>query len=250
MVGRGESLQKSAENIIFLALVFGPLSSYHVICMRHSMPQIAVFRIKAGVLLLPALLTLLLFSGVFAQDRPASTPRTGTDVSALKDYRIAPLDTISITVFQEPELTRDVKVSQTGYITFPLLGKVAVAGLLVSEVETRIAGLLGKDYIKNPQVSAMVKEYSVRRISVMGEVKKPGSYEIPPEERLTLLQAIARAEGFTNIAKTDSVVISRIKNDKEERIEVNATEMMKSKGEKKDVDLQPGDIIVVPQRFF
>jgi polysaccharide export outer membrane protein len=168
----------------------------------------------------------------------------------LKDYRVVSLDVLSITVFQEPDLTREVKVSQTGYITFPLLGKVYVAGLLVSEVETKLADLLGKDYIKNPQVSVIIKEYSPRRVSVLGEVKKPGSFEIPAEERLTLLQAVARAEGFTSIAKTDSVIVRRLKDGKEEKIEINATELLKSKGEKKDVDLQPGDVVVVPTRFF
>ncbi|MDD2706365.1 MAG: polysaccharide export protein [Verrucomicrobiae bacterium] len=181
-----------------------------------------------------------------------SKPRTGVEESShlVKDYRILALDVLSISVFQEPDLTRDVKVSQTGYITFPLLGKVQVAGLLVSEVEAKLAGLLGKDYIKNPQVSVMIKEYSPRRVSVLGEVKNPGSFDIPAEERLSLLQAIARAGGFNNVAKTDAVVIRRVRGGKEEKFQVNATELLRSKGEKKDVELLPGDVVVVPTRFF
>jgi polysaccharide export outer membrane protein len=183
-----------------------------------------------------------------AATRSASTEVPGANL--LRDYKVSPLDTLSITVFAEPDLTRDVKVSQTGYVTFPLLGKVYVAGLMVHEVENRIAALLGKDYIKNPQVSVNVKEYSARRVSVLGEVKKPGSFDIPAEERMSLLQAIARAEGFTNLASTDDVVIKRMDGGKEEKIVVNASELMNSKGEKRDVDLKPGDIVVVPTRFF
>lgn len=188
-----------------------------------------------------------------AQDRgSSSTSRTsGREASSvLKDYKVTALDTLSIKVFQEPDLTLDVKVTQTGYITFPLLGKVYVAGLLVSEVETQLAAQLSKGYIKKPQVSVLIKEYSARRISVIGEVKKAGSYDIPPEERMTLLQAIAKAEGFTNIAKTDRVIIRRVINGEEKTIEVNATELMKTDGGKKDVELQPGDTVVVDQRFF
>lgn len=216
------------------------------------------FRIRPGMLGLVFVLGLL--SMARAEDETGSGPPTARKTVAperqsepsgtLKDYRISALDVLSVTVFQEPELTREVKVSQTGYITFPLLGKVHLAGLLVSEVENQLATLLGKDYLKNPQVSVSVKEYSARRVSVLGEVKKPGSFDIPAEERMTLLQVVARAEGFTNLAKTDAVVIRRMRGGKEEALEVNATELMTNKTGKKDVDLERGDIVVVPARFF
>ncbi len=182
---------------------------------------------------------------------PSKTITSSHDsLNSLRDYRVSALDILSIMVFQEPDLSRDIKVSQTGSITFPLLDKVQVAGLRISEVEARLASLLGKDYIKNPQVTVTIKEYSPRRVSVLGEVKKAGSFEIPSEERMTLLQVIARAEGFTNLAKTDSIVIRRIKNGKEEKIQVNATKLMNNEGNTKDIELEHGDIIVVPTRFF
>ncbi|MBI4025013.1 MAG: polysaccharide export protein [Verrucomicrobia bacterium] len=180
-----------------------------------------------------------------------SVPSRSGGSGYLKDYRVLPLDVLSISVFQEKELEREAKVTATGYITFPLLGKVQVGGLLVSEVETKLADLLGRDYIKNPQVSVIVKEYSARSVSVLGEVKNPGKIDFPPEGRLTLLQALARAGGVTSIAKTDAVVITRRSDDgREQKIEVNATDMMRSKSEKKDIDLEPDDVIFVPTRFF
>ncbi len=179
----------------------------------------------------------------------ATTSRSGS--GGLKDYRIQPLDVLSIFVFQEKDLEReDVPVSQTGSITFPLIGKIHVVGLLISEVEALLARKLADGYIKNPQVSVIIKKYAARRVSVIGEVKEPGSYEIPPEERMTLLAVVARAKGFTNLAKTDKVIIRRHRDGKEIKIEVNATELMRSGGDKKDVELEPGDTVVVDQRFF
>lgn len=176
--------------------------------------------------------------------------RRATSPTGFRDYTVVPMDVLGISVFQEAELTREVKVSQTGSITFPLLGNVSVAGLKVTEVENRLATLLDKDYIKNPQVSVSVKEYSSRRIFVMGEVKNSGPVEIPPEEAMTILQAIARAGGFTTLAATDHVRIRRTINGKQDTIEVNATDLVKNDKESKDVELQPGDVVFVPQRFF
>jgi len=209
-----------------------------------------------------ALFWLGLISWCSGQETRPATTREGTASSptfssgsrsgGMKDYRIQPLDILSISVFQEKDLEReDVPVSQTGSITFPLIGKTQVVGLLISEVEILVARKLADGYIKNPQVSVIIKKYAPRRVSVLGQVKKPGVIEIPPEEKMTLMQAIARAEGFTSIAKTDAVLIRRNRPDgKIEEIKVNATELMKDGREKKDVDLEPGDVIVVPERFF
>jgi len=176
---------------------------------------------------------------------------TANRTGSMKDYRIQPLDVLSISVFQEKDLEREeVPVSQTGSITFPLIGKIHIVGLLISEVESLLAGKLADGYLKNPQVSVTIKKYSARRVSVIGEVKKPGSFEIPAEERMTFLQAVARAEGFTNLAQTDKVVIRRIRDGKEIKIEINATELLKARGDKKDPELEPGDTVVIPTRFF
>ncbi|MFZ4695086.1 MAG: polysaccharide biosynthesis/export family protein [Verrucomicrobiia bacterium] len=208
------------------------------------------------------LAVLLLAAALAATARAATTqessspgPRTETDLAheqqtALRDYRVAPMDTLSLSVYQEPDLTRDVRVSQTGAITVPLLGNVEVAGLRVSEVEEKITLLLKKDFIRNPQVLVSVKDYSSRRVFVLGEVRTPGPIEIPPEEALSLLQVIARVGGFTNLAATDHVRIRRTERGKVETFEVNATDLMKRGRINKDIDLRPGDVIVVPTRFF
>jgi len=170
--------------------------------------------------------------------------------SAPVDYQLRPLDLLDIRVFQEDDLTMTNKVSQAGTLTFPLIGSVKVSGLQVQEAEKLITDKLKDGYIKNPQVTILVKEYAARRVSVLGEVKKPGTVEIPPEEALTLLQAVAYAGGFQNVAKTDEVVVRRMIEGKENKTKVNATKLMRADAAECDYPLEPGDIVYVPTRFF
>ena len=170
--------------------------------------------------------------------------------SAPVDYQLRPLDLLDIRVFQEDDLTMTNKVSQAGTLTFPLIGSVKVSGLKVHEAEILVTDKLKDGYIKNPQVTILVKEYAARRVSVLGEVKKPGTVEIPPEEALTLLQAVAYAGGFQNVAKTDEVVVRRMIEGKENKTKVNATKLMRADAAECDYPLEPGDIVYVPTRFF
>ena len=170
--------------------------------------------------------------------------------SAPVDYQLRPLDLLDIRVFQEDDLTMTNKVSQAGTLTFPLIGSVKVSGLKVHEAEILVTDKLKDGYIKNPQVTILVKEYAARRVSVLGEVKKPGTVEIPPEEALTLLQAVAYAGGFQNVAKTDEVVVRRMIDGKETKTKVNATKLMRADAAECDYPLEPGDIVYVPTRFF
>ena len=166
------------------------------------------------------------------------------------DYRLRPLDTLIIKIYQEEDLSGTNKVSATGSLSFPLIGVVDVQGLKVPEAEKKISDLLKDGYIRNPQITITVDTYAPRRVSVLGEVKKPGTFEIPAEESMTLLQAVSRAEGFTNVAKTDEVIIRRIVRGKEQKIEINATDLMKARSTMSDYPLEPGDVVVVPTRFF
>ncbi|NBQ56782.1 MAG: polysaccharide export protein, partial [Verrucomicrobia bacterium] len=170
--------------------------------------------------------------------------------SAPVDYQLRPLDLLDIRVFQEDDLSMTNKVSQAGTLTFPLIGTVKVSGLKVHEAEILVTDKLKDGYIKKPQVTILVKEYAARRVSVLGEVKKPGTVEIPPEEALTLLQAVAYAGGFQNVAKTDEVVVRRMIDGKETKTKVNATKLMRADAAECDYPLEPGDIVYVPTRFF
>ena len=202
------------------------------------------------------LILILISNASFSADKSEVTnsvdsPKTNVPVSsAPTDYKLRPLDLVDIRVFQEDDLTMTNKVSQAGTLTFPLIGSVKVSGLRVQEAEQLITDKLKDGYIRNPQVTILVKEYAARRVSVLGEVKKPGTVEIPPEEALTLLQAVAYAGGFQNVAKTDEVIVRRIIDGKETKSKVNATRLMRADAAETDYPLEPGDIVYVPTRFF
>ena len=91
-------------------------------------------------------------------------------------YRVGPSDVLEISVWGEPDLNKTIPVSSDGIINFPLLGNVNVAGMTVKEIEQKITGLLGKDYLVDPQVYVSIKEYNSQKVIVLGEVKKPGPY--------------------------------------------------------------------------
>ncbi|RJP28088.1 MAG: hypothetical protein C4533_06350 [Candidatus Omnitrophota bacterium] len=120
-----------------------------------------------------------------------------------REYKIQPNDVIQITVFGEEDLSITAKVSQDGTISYPLLGVIKVAGYTERNLAKNMTEWLGEDYLVMPQVSVFVKQYS--RVSVLGQVRLPGSYEI--KENLTLTQAIALAGGFTEQADISAVKI-------------------------------------------
>ncbi|HUI06212.1 MAG TPA: polysaccharide biosynthesis/export family protein [Verrucomicrobiae bacterium] len=189
---------------------------------------------------------------------PPSAPQTlatATAAQAIRapsspsDYRIHPLDTIEINVFNETNLSVKEHVSAQGTINYPLLGTVRVAGLTVTETENLLKERLGHDYLVNPQVSVLVDQTN-RRVFLLGQVRSPGAIEFPPDQSLTLLQAIARAGGFTPIAAADRVSIIRSESGSEMKITVNVAAIIKSGDKSKDVELRPDDVVSVPESVF
>jgi len=165
------------------------------------------------------------------------------------DYKICAADLLEIDIYREEELKRVVRVSQNGGISMPLVGNLQVGGLSQAEAEVLIAGKL-KEYLVNPQVTIFIKEYGNKKVFVLGEVSKPGSYELPPESRLTVLEAISLAGGFSQVAAKDRTKVIRATADgKNVDFTVEVTSIMR--GEKqKDVTLEPNDVVYVPQSFF
>lgn len=184
-----------------------------------------------------------------AGKKPAS-PQLATVSSDSSEYRIRQGDVLDISVFQEPDLSQKAKVTASGSIRHSLLGVIHVEGLATAEAEKKITELLAKDYLVNPRVSITVDTYQVRQVTLLGAVKSPGDYKLTEQEKLTLLQLIGRAGGFTNIAATDRVTIIRMENGKEQVIRVNVAAIIKSGDKSKDVELKSGDVISVPETFF
>lgn len=161
--------------------------------------------------------------------------------SGTGEYRISTNDLLEISVYQEPDLTKSVRVDANGLISYPLLGNIKVDGFTAKDLETKITGLLQQDYLVNPQVSVFVKEYS--KISVLGQVNRPGSYEL--KSGLTVMDAIALAGGFNVKSNAQDLKLVRKKGEQKETININANEIGSQGKKEKDLVLEPGDLIIV-----
>jgi polysaccharide export outer membrane protein len=155
---------------------------------------------------------------------------------------------LRVKVFQEDDLTTEMRLGKDGSATFPLLGVINLGGKTVDEAAATIRELLGKDYLVNPQVTLTVTEYAKRRFTVLGQVQKPGSFDIPSEESVTLLQAIAMAGGFSRLAVQSKVTITRTVGGKK-TLTVDVKSAANDPGTK-PFEILPYDTIFVAERIF
>ena len=159
------------------------------------------------------------------------------------EYKIGPQDFIRIDVWKEDQLTRTVPVRPDGKITLPLLNDVQAAGLTPMELAKVIREGL-KKYINEPQVTVSVTEINSRRVYVTGEVTRPGTLPLLPN--MTVLQALTSSGGFTQFAKIKSIYVLRTTDGKQERLPFNYKEVVNGQKPDQNIQLQPGDVIVVP----
>ncbi len=164
------------------------------------------------------------------------------------EYRIGPKDLLEIRVFEVPELNITVRVAEDGTITLPLLGKIEVQGLTRFELEKKIASLLEAKYLKNAQVNIFIKEYQSKKVSVIGAVKNPGTYELVG--RQTLLQVLSLAGGLTEEAGDKIIIIRQYRNGKTASLIIDLEELMLKGNPKYNIPLQPDDIINIPAERY
>ncbi len=157
-------------------------------------------------------------------------------------YRIGPGDTISVQVFQEPDLSSDkVQVDDVGRIQLPLAGDILAAGLTAPELSAVVAERLGRDFIRYPRVVVSVVSTREQTVAVEGQVKLPGVYKVNPGD--TLLSAIARAQSPTNVARLDEVIIFRTVNGRRMGARFDLNQIRG--GQAPDPQVLGGDVIVV-----
>lgn len=158
-----------------------------------------------------------------------------------------PGDVIEVNIFREKDLQAKVRVSSKGSVTLHLLGAVSVAGLSIDEAAEKISRLYN-EFLVDPQVRLYLLEASSKRFSILGEINKPGSYEIPFQDQMNLLEAIAMAGGKKTSASMSTVKVFRKTRGGEEKvISVDA-----GSNEAASVTIFPGDVISVPhgKRMF
>lgn len=163
-------------------------------------------------------------------------------------YRINASDLIVIDVVGEKDLTAiEKRVSPKGTISFPYLGDIEVQGKTAAETERYLRDLLIKEeYFVNPQVVLRVKEYKKRQVTVLGQVNRQGVVEFPSEQGMNLLEAIGMAAGFTQLADTREITISR----GAQKTTFNYKDFLKKPKEANLPSLEPGDVVMVPEAVF
>jgi protein involved in polysaccharide export with SLBB domain len=159
---------------------------------------------------------------------------------------LGPGDVVEVRVFQETELSGVYQVGTDGEITFPLCQTVAVNGLTPNAAADAIRDCLAKRFMRNPQVSVLVKEYNSKKVFVFGEVQKPGTF--PYQDGMSVVQAVTLAGGFTKTAAQNSTSVTRHVGGTETKIKVSVQDI--ALGKAANVTLQPGDIVYVPESLF
>jgi polysaccharide export outer membrane protein len=165
-------------------------------------------------------------------------------------FPLYPNDEIRFSVLGNPDLGFEARVPTEGHINYPLIGKVQLVGRTVAEIQKEIAERLEKDFLVNPDVTILVKEYSKKKVYVLGAVAKPQDYELPSGRFATLLQTIAQAGGLLEDAAKHGVIIFRpraIGSTERIAIPVNVVGLTRESKERDPIVL-PDDIIVVPAR--
>jgi polysaccharide biosynthesis/export protein len=159
------------------------------------------------------------------------------------DYRIGPEDVLDIAVWNNAAISRTVPVRPDGKISLPLLNDVQAAGLTPMQLRDILIKKLA-EYTPTPEVSVIIREVHSFKVSVIGEVKRPGRHEL--KSRATVLDALAMAEGLGEFAARGRIIILRLDGNTLKRIPFNYNKVVSSDGELENFTLQPGDIIVVP----
>jgi polysaccharide biosynthesis/export protein len=171
---------------------------------------------------------------------PKADARTAEMAAA---YQIGPEDLLDISVWKNVELSRVVPVRPDGKVSLPLVNDIQAAGLTPTELRDQITTKLA-EYIPAPEVSVMVREVHSRKVAVVGAVKMPGRYEM--KSPMTVLEAIALAQGLTDFASRDRIVILREENGKTTQIPFNYRKIGDDGASQQNFFLRPGDIVVVP----
>ena len=176
---------------------------------------------------------------------PYDVPLGSTDAPTIaplgSDYRIAPMDTLSVKVFRSQDLSGDYQVDLTGNISLPLVGEVAAANLTTAQLDQKLTEVLGAKYFENPDVSVGIKSSTRRSVTVDGAVKQAGTFPIVGPT--SLMQAVALAGGTTEDANNRRVAVFRTVGGQRQGAAFDLAAIRH--GQAKDPAIYPGDIVIV-----
>lgn len=192
-----------------------------------------------------------------------ATAAIGAEADAIAEAKKAYIpklllgDRIRVAVYQEEDLTTLARIDARGQVNLPLIGAISVGELTIVEAQSAIQTAYQEGrFLRNPQVTVSIEEYAPREVSIQGQIRNPGRWQLPPESTFTLVELVTKAGGITDIGKGSAVSITRILPDGSKKIfTVDVDSMIKGKkGSGKTEDniflLQPGDIVYVPERLI
>jgi polysaccharide export outer membrane protein len=161
-------------------------------------------------------------------------------------YKIGADDVMSISVYDQPDLSKTVRVSSEGYVALPLLGNVKVEGLTVKELKSSVEEKLAADYLVNPQVSIFITEYRSRKIYMLGELSRPGVQELTGNT--TLLEAISKAGGVTKNAGKTAIISKPSHSTKDGQTEnvplkISLEKLLDEGDSSLNIDLSEGSVV-------
>ncbi len=171
------------------------------------------------------------------------------------DYLLTSKDLLKIKVLGHKDLDTEQRIDGSGSIAMPLIGKIKIVNIPLRKAELMIRNAyIEQRFLRNPQVSMLIEEYSPKEISALGELVKPGRIEFPIERNyIDIVEAISRAGGFTNIARSSSVVVTRVRDNREEKITIDVERIIENRSSSSNNEIYkvyPNDIIFVPKRVF
>ena len=159
------------------------------------------------------------------------------------DYRLGPDDVLMISVWKNPELTREVVVRPDGKISFPLVGEIQAGGRTVQALEEELKEKVS-EYIPGVSLTVLVNQANNYKIYVIGQVPRPGEYRLG--QPINVMQALSKAGGLATFAERDEIIILRTENGSQEKIPFNYKQVKKGKKLEQNINLKPGDVVVVP----
>lgn len=158
-----------------------------------------------------------------------------------EDYKIAPLDKLTIKVFKADDISGDYQVDLAGHISMPLIGEVEAANITTTQLDEKLTQLLGQKYFEHPDVSVAIKESTANVVTVDGAVNQAGEYSVAGP--VSLIQAVALARGTAEDANPRRVAVFRTISGQRQAAAFDLTSIRR--GEASDPQIYPGDIVVV-----
>lgn len=189
-------------------------------------------------------------SSVVPKSKLAEFPPASDEVKRevkITEFILGPGDRVEITVYRHDDLKRTLPIDTSGKITYPLVGDIQASGLSIFQLRDRIRDRLA-EYIVDPQVTVNVAAVQSQKVYVIGEVTKPGVFNLDTQK--TVIEAISQAGGFTLDAKDESVIVIRGNRDNPQLIKLDLESVLKKGNITQNIQLATGDIVYVPSTFI